>query len=979
MRKFIFCMLSIFIVLALASSVHASKVAMVVKDKASLNEEHEKRIKDILTDMGHEITLVDKNVNVNYENFDLIVVAGRPLFSSSKLLDSFVANIPVNDVPTIGIDFVYLDDWGWIRSNGASSLTRSDRQNVIIQVDHPLVKGFNVGDKKYVHLIPGTNTVDIIKNRTKLNFVATADTDGDLGLLAYALPNTQLYNNKVVSSDSAIVFFGITYPLYWTSEAVSLFKNSVNWLTNDTDQDGIKDFLDNCYSIPNPDQSDTDQDRIGDICDPEDNRPDLIVTGIDLPEVKIECDDLNVDVTIKNIGFGSATGYTVELEIDGVIYESRITSPLGINQINTVSFTILGEDICGVNKNVLNAAIRYVQPAELDNLNNHLTKKFIFTILKMDVDDDGIQESAIDKNKNITDGYEVYFDQNNNSNALAFFGDLDKKTDYLIDVGKNGIYEKYWDPDDNILVNVTYNGTDQILIDLNSNGSPDIIYNITSKKVDYLDKKLPSVGEIVVTPTYNGKTWVLFNISAEVTDSESGINENSCEYTLDGTNWDTAHFSNGRCYKNSLTSSIGTILSINIRVKDRIGNLGTGASISKLIDIRPLRITVNLDSSSYSPNSTAQVSGEVRYNDNGERVGNAIVKYYLSNTYISGIITTDSNGRYSLNFKVPSAYGTYTLIVEATSSFAKGSNSATVNIPTPSIPSGAYVPQFPVMLTEIPSNITAYEGTDSEFSIVVRNGGTTILNNVNVNINFTQFSIDIFPESVTLPAGESETFEVTLHIPENFTGEYTSVVKVSSQEIATEKNLYLTVLEKKLPLLTISEMIIPDFHVNTTATVGIKIKNSGNIKTETTVSVDLPPGWKATDEETTFQIEPNTTAVVYFQIIPSNESGTISFVTSYELEGKPISIINSTEVTVFEERELTKPKSITGRIVEALSDPKIAILATLWVIVICSIIAWLLRSTSPRIAQSKSKKTSFSYKDWESKHKKNHKIFRFLL
>ncbi len=36
---------------------------------------------------------------------------------------------------------------------------------------------------------------------------------------------------------------------------------------DDQDDDGIKDYKDNCYLTPNPSQRDLDNDTIGDVCD----------------------------------------------------------------------------------------------------------------------------------------------------------------------------------------------------------------------------------------------------------------------------------------------------------------------------------------------------------------------------------------------------------------------------------------------------------------------------------------------------------------------------------------------------------------------------------------------------------------------------------------------------------------------------------------------------------------------------------------
>jgi len=229
--KFLFTM-SLFFVLSagFAASAHAAEIAMVVKNANSLDLTHEKRIYDILSEMGHDVTLVDKNIGINYNTYDMIVIAGRP-FGGGQL-DSFVANIPVNEVPTIAIDYYYLDDWGWVKPPGASSLSSSDRHKVYIQAVNPITNGYSLGQKVYIHLIDGYTIVDMVKSNTNMTTVATADVDAGLPIITYANPNTQLANGKKVGNHAAVIFFGATYPNLWTEDAVRLFKNSVNWLVS---------------------------------------------------------------------------------------------------------------------------------------------------------------------------------------------------------------------------------------------------------------------------------------------------------------------------------------------------------------------------------------------------------------------------------------------------------------------------------------------------------------------------------------------------------------------------------------------------------------------------------------------------------------------------------------------------------------------------------------------------------------------------
>lgn len=229
--KIMFALFVAFAVMGgIAHAASAKSVAMIVKNANNLDPTHEQRIYDILKGMGLDITLVDKNVGVNYNNYDLIVVAGRPL--GGGMLDSFVANVPVNSRPTIAIDFSYPDNWGWVKGLGTSSLSSSSVQKVYPQIAHPLTYGYNIGQLVYVHLISGYTVINLVQTQTNLTTVATADSGGNLPIIAYANPNTQLANGNKVANNAAIVFFGVTYPNLWTGDAVNLFQDSVNWLLN---------------------------------------------------------------------------------------------------------------------------------------------------------------------------------------------------------------------------------------------------------------------------------------------------------------------------------------------------------------------------------------------------------------------------------------------------------------------------------------------------------------------------------------------------------------------------------------------------------------------------------------------------------------------------------------------------------------------------------------------------------------------------
>ncbi len=426
-KSITYALLFFFIISLTISSAQAVKVALIVKNSTSLSNNHEKKINTILTNMGFEVTPVDKDSIVDYSQIDLIVVAGRPgNVYSYQHLDSFVSDLPVNDIPTIAIDSSYPHDWGWIAPVGISTLSSTEIQRIkIINDSTSITNGYSLGQTIEVHIIAGKTIIDLVGGRYKLTPIASITTSDDNLVIAAAESGTELYNNQ--KNKCRVVFFGITNPLFWSDDAISLFKNSINWTLLDTDNDGTIDCKDNCPSVSNPDQKDTDNDSKGDVCD---NCP--LVYNPDQSDIN------------KN-----GIGDLCDPDIDGD----------------------------GIPNNIDNCPLKF-NPDQKDKDNNGIGD--VCDVLPyqvfMDVDNDGINETAINLNNITDDGFEVYEDPNYNTKAKPIDGDFDGMTDWLIDIKPYGTYEKYWDPDNNILTNVNRTDSDYY-IDTNGDGKPDIIYN----------------------------------------------------------------------------------------------------------------------------------------------------------------------------------------------------------------------------------------------------------------------------------------------------------------------------------------------------------------------------------------------------------------------------------------------------------------------------------------------------------------------
>lgn len=274
----------ILFLLIFISTASAFNIALVVDNANRLSNIHEKPIYNILLEEGYNVTLVDANTEVNYSTIDAIVVAGRPCRETP--LDEFAASLPVNEIPTVAIDCEYPDDWGW--SVEQLSIVSSYPQKVrILNLSHPIA--FNISEEVVTVHTEGRKRLIRIGD-ANLNKIAE-DWVCERNVIAVAEPNFTLLNGN--KTKSRIVFFGIAYPYYWTENATILFKNAVKWVINDYDNDGVRDDIDNCVGVYNPDQNNTDGDGCGDTCDSSWCTLDYNCGKEDYYNVTRSCDDGN--------------------------------------------------------------------------------------------------------------------------------------------------------------------------------------------------------------------------------------------------------------------------------------------------------------------------------------------------------------------------------------------------------------------------------------------------------------------------------------------------------------------------------------------------------------------------------------------------------------------------------------------------------------------------------------------------------------
>lgn len=150
---------------------------------------------------------------------------------------------------------------------------------------------------------------------------------------------------------------------------------------------------------------------------------------------------------------------------------------------------------------------------------------------------------------------------NNGSAACA-------ATYYMVNMGANTIY------------------TTPFLVSSDGNNkidyySKNVLDSVEDTNTSYcaIDKNSPSIGQTTISGFYTNTNHIYGSgkiLSNAVTDSTSDINQSSCQYTINGIDWNAANWETDRCASPPITIIDGQTYYFNMRVSDNANNQSTG-------------------------------------------------------------------------------------------------------------------------------------------------------------------------------------------------------------------------------------------------------------------------------------------------------------------------------------------------------------------------------------------------------------------
>ncbi|MDO8516850.1 MAG: NosD domain-containing protein, partial [Nanoarchaeota archaeon] len=152
-------------------------------------------------------------------------------------------------------------------------------------------------------------------------------------------------------------------------------------------------------------------------------------------------------------------------------------------------------------------------------------------------------------------------------------------------------------------INNWFGITDKVTITGKISGN--VVYTPWAYAQGLYDGTNPTIGTLTITPKSGDFISGMSNINATVSDGTSGVA--SCEYTLNGTDWNVATYSGGICTKINVNTTSAN--SINIRATDNSGNIGLGSAVAVTSDTTAPSITITNPNTNPAQSKTITATG----------------------------------------------------------------------------------------------------------------------------------------------------------------------------------------------------------------------------------------------------------------------------------------------------------------------------------------------------------------------------------
>lgn len=219
--------------------VIAADIAYVVRDSSNTESNFIEAMTSL--GLGNDYVLIE-NADIrttNFQNYDMILIGDESL--------SNYQYIPVSEVNTLVVNGNnrQIEYWGIADYVNSQGYNNNYEKGVIFNWNHPIVEGLFNFMKLYNRVDSNVDVLPVNAGLRAGGLLGAVKHEASNRILIGAInPGGQLYGGE--TSHSKIVFFGITDVAYWTPESKILFKNSINWLLGeiDNDNDGFNSSVD---------------------------------------------------------------------------------------------------------------------------------------------------------------------------------------------------------------------------------------------------------------------------------------------------------------------------------------------------------------------------------------------------------------------------------------------------------------------------------------------------------------------------------------------------------------------------------------------------------------------------------------------------------------------------------------------------------------------------------------------------------------